>query len=220
MNYLAHHFLARRLRPTGSTDFCTGNLLPDLLAAGGDPRLRTVGESVGDMADGVRLHLAADKAFHSGAAFADAQKTANGLLLSAPWETAPRRRFFVAHVFVELALDARLLARFPDLPTDLYAALSESLAGDLVAQAQTLLGKPAPHLQGTATRFIEHGFLYDYATPEGLAESLTRVCHRAGVPNFDSPTDRETLARVFADFAPFLSPLMLQGDHSNTNLVY
>ncbi|MBC8142010.1 MAG: hypothetical protein H7Y38_11280 [Armatimonadetes bacterium] len=208
MNYLAHHFLARRSRPAGSADFCAGNLLPDLLAAGSDPRLRSVSESVGDLADGVRLHLATDKTFHGSAAFADTQKQANALLLSAPWATAPRRRFFVAHVLVELALDAHILHRFPDLPTDLYAALSQSLAGGLVAQAETLLGKSAPNLYATTTRFIESGFLRDYAAPEGLADSLTRVCHRAGVPNFETAADRETLAQVFDDFAPILAPFV------------
>ena len=197
--------MARRERPDGTADFFAGNLLPDLLAVSGDGRLRGVGDNTRGVADGVRLHIATDKWFHGLPVFSALQAEANALLLAAPWKETPRRRFFVAHVLVELALDAHLLHETPTLPDDLYAALAESLSGNLVATAETLLGRPAPNLEASTTRFVETGFLRDYATPAGCAESLTRVCRRAGVPNFTEPADTETLAHVFADFAPMIT---------------
>ena len=205
MNYLSHHALARRIRPGGDGDFFAGNLLPDLLSASGDGRIRTAGDHAGAVADGVRLHIATDKIFHGATAFHAAQSEADALIRAAPWETSPRRRFFVAHVLVELALDAHLLGESPELPDDLYRVLAASLRGDLIARAETLAGQPVPNLRGSIERFLAAGFLRDYATPAGLARSLTRVCRRAGVPNFESPADKETLAGVFEAFAPHVA---------------
>ena len=208
MNYLSHQYIARQIHPIKSTSplFFAGNLLPDFLAVSGDGRLRSVGEHKGPLAEGVQLHLTTDNRFHSLAAFHEAQKKANDLLLTMAWETAPRRLFFVAHVLTEIALDAELLKQFPELLDDLYQTLSDSLSGGLVAETEVLLGNSAPSLELTVRRFLENQFLRDYATPGGCTNAVVRVCRRAKIPNFENPVDRESLTQVFTKFSAVLQP--------------
>lgn len=208
MNYLSHQYIARQIRPErdAPASFFAGNLLPDLLSISGDGKLRTPGEYNDALTDGIRLHLATDKQFHSLPAFHLAQAQANELLLSATWETPPRRRFFVAHVIPELALDAAILAQYPDLPDDLYRTLAESLANGLVARTEAMMNRPLPNLQGTIERFIESRFVYRYATPDGLASSMVRISQRAGIPNFAHPVDVATLAQIFEEYSAILAP--------------
>ncbi|MBC8139686.1 MAG: hypothetical protein H8F28_27715 [Fibrella sp.] len=208
MNYLSHQYIARRVRPEPDTSalFFAGNLLPDLLAVSGDGRLRTVGEHAGALADGVRLHLVTDKQFHGLPAFHLVQAQASRLLLSAHWQTPPRRRFFLAHVMTEIALDAAILAQYPSLPDDLYNQLSQSLGQGLLPQTETLLGRPTTNLLATIEQFVESRFVYRYATPIGLASSLVRISQRAGVPNFTDPTDVATLAGIFEEYSLSLAP--------------
>lgn len=207
MNYLSHHYIARRIRPEpdASALFFAGNLLPDLLSIAGDGRLRTAGESRGPLSDGVRLHLATDKRFHSLPAFIAAQAEATRMLIHATWEAPLRRRFFVAHVITELALDSVVLAQQPDLPEELYTALSESLKMQLITQTETLAARVVPNLPDTIERFVESRFLYRYATPPGLATSMIRIGRRAGIPNFEPVADALTLSQIFADFSTWVA---------------
>lgn len=208
MNYLSHQFVARTVRPEPDAPalFFAGNLLPDLLAVSGDARVRDVSGYYGVLAEGVALHLRTDRQFHGLAAFHAVQESANQLLLSAPWETPPRRRFFLAHVMTELALDAELLRQDPGLPGDLYGTLSEALQAGLVEETERLVRRPVPNLGRSIERFLGSRFLYEYATADGLASALARVSARAGVPNFADPRDVATLSRVFGDFSTLLAP--------------
>jgi hypothetical protein len=208
VNYLSHQYIARRVKPEpGATAlFFAGNLLPDLLSIAGDGRLRAVEGHTNSLADGVRLHLATDKAFHGLPAFLDAQAEATRILAEARWEIPLRRRFFIAHVMTELAMDSVVLARQPALPDDLYGCLSESLDDGLVEQTEALAGRPTPNLQATIERFLASRFLYQYATPAGLASSMIRIGRRTGISNFEDPTDEMTLAKIFADFTATLAP--------------
>lgn len=209
MNYLAHQYLARRIRPEPDAPalFFAGNVLPDLLAIAGDGRLRTAGEHIGPLPDGVRLHLQTDQKFHSAPAFHQAQELASHLLRDAAWETPPKRRFFLAHVMTELTLDAVLLARHPGLPDDLYGQLAESLEIELAPLSRGLAGREVPNLERSVERFIRSRFLYDYATPAGLASSLIGISRRVGIPNFAEARDAALLGGIFEDFSALIAPL-------------
>ncbi len=208
MNYLAHQYVARRIRRESDAPalFFAGNILPDILAMSGDGRLRSAGEHTGPLADGIRLHLSTDRRFHTLPAFHEAQAQANRLLLSALWVVPPHRRFFLAHVMTELALDAAILATEPALPDDLYGSLAAALRDGLVPLTETISGKSAPNLRTTAERFIESRYLHGYSSAEGLASSLIRACKRAAVPLCEDPRDVAELARVFTELSLFIVP--------------
>ncbi|WP_394793367.1 hypothetical protein [Armatimonas sp.] len=98
MNFLSHHALACQLSPDEPPLFYAGNLLPDWLGIsreGGVKKQHLVGKT-GALADGARLHLAADQRFHADPVFAALCETAKTLLRPLPLN----RVFFFAHVAV------------------------------------------------------------------------------------------------------------------------
>jgi len=182
-------------------------VLPDLLATSGDGRLRVVpATAAGDLADGVRLHLATDRRFHAHPAFREATAEASALLRATPFATPPRRVFFLAHVFVEIALDGCVLELQPDIADQLYAVLEaagpERIAGatrDLLSASQ-----PLPNLAKTIRHFLSARYLGSYSTVDGQAAALHRISRMAGLPGFSEASDRSLLAGAFAAFAPRL----------------
>jgi hypothetical protein len=167
----------------------------------GGGRLRAVhlAGAAGNLARGARLHLATDRAFHAAPAFHEATTEVSARLRAAPFSCPPPRVFFLAHVFVEVALDAVLLRRDPALADHFYAQFE---AGDLtvVADETARLGKrPVPHLAGTLARFARARYLFDYATDDGLARALSRIARRANLAAFAATdADHHCLAAVFA----------------------
>ena len=208
MNYLAHHVVARRAEPTGSPAFFVGNLLPDLLAVSGDGRrLRAahLAGQTGDVARGARFHLATDRLFHGSPAFAEASTAAKSALLSAAFSAPLHRVFFLAHVMVEIALDAYVLRNGPAPADDLYAQVAACDRSKVCAEAARFLGREPTTLSGleqTLLWFGTHRYLYSYATPEGQAEALYRIGSRVGLSSFEMADDRARLARVFETFTP------------------
>ena len=204
MNYLSHHFTARR---TGETDpfFFAGNVMPDLLSHGeGRLQEKHIAEKETPFAHGVGLHLAADKWFHSHPAFREASAEASALLRSVPLSETPRRVFFLAHVFVEIALDGRLITRQPGIADDFYAQIESCGVERLVALTAELRDGRAedlPGLKSSLIWFIERRYLFSYATFEGQAEALHRISRRAALPGFPGEGDQAVLAEAFAAFA-------------------
>lgn len=205
MNHLSHHEAALRAAPDAGPEFFLGNLLPDLIATGGDGRIRAVEPAGDDLTRGVRLHLWSDRGFHGAEEFKTATAAASAALRAEPFETPPVRLFFVAHVFVELALDAAVLRARPDAADDLYRRLA-GVDPEAVAEraARWLRPEAVAHglaLANTVRRFVAARYLYDYARPDGLAEGIYRIGRRVGLENFASDTDLRALAAVFDGFA-------------------
>jgi hypothetical protein len=152
------------------------------------------------------MHLATDRRFHAHPAFHEAMAEASALLRATPFVTPPRRVFFLAHVFVEIALDGCVLERQPDIADQLYAAL-EAAGPERIADAtRDLLGtlQPLPNLAKTIRHFLSARYLVSYSTPDGQAAALHRISRMAGLPGFPEALDRGLLAGAFAAFSPRL----------------
>jgi hypothetical protein len=197
MNFLSHHFVARRVAPNQPALFYAGNILPDLVGMSGEGSLKSkqVDGQVGPLADGVRLHLVCDKAFHSDAAFVMLCQQTGELFRAAAFEIAPKRVFFLAHVAVELALDAILIRRQLGIEHDLDAHVIASQSEIIPELTLWLDNKPLLELQRVIDGFIAHPFTHEYATAAGLAYRLDRVAQRATLSAFD-PRDKSTLTEV------------------------
>ena len=216
MNYLSHHFVARQIAPNADSFYFAGNVIPDLLAHDGEGRLRErhIEGDDSSFALGVGLHLATDKRFHSSPAFKDACGEAAELIRAAPLSETPRRVFFLAHVFVEIALDGWVIAQNPGIADDLYTHLENCGISPLCAATAALLGVPGPlpHLENSLTWFLGRRYLSEYAAFDGLAEALHRIGVRAALPGFPAASDRAALAAAFAAFAPRLPASQLLGN--------
>lgn len=162
--------------PGAPAAFFVGNVLPDLVGLSGRTAIRkeSVVGRVGDVADGIRLHLEADQRFHSDPVFIAGCQRAGALLREAELSPSPRRVFFLAHVAYELALDAVLLEAEPDLAADLYTQLDTGKAAAL-----EFLGSMAPpNFAVHYDRFLEHGYLGRYTRNESLSRALRGISSR------------------------------------------
>jgi len=205
VNFLSHHHVARLAEGKDAPPaFYVGNVLPDLLSMEpGGGRLRAVhlAGATGDIARGARLHLAADRAFHAAPAFHEATADVSARLRAASFSAPPPRVFFLAHVFVELALDAVLLGRDPTLAEHFYAQFNDVNVQVVADEAAALARRPLPRLAATLARFARARYLFDYATAEGLARALSRVVYRANLAAFAATdADHRCLAAIFTDW--------------------
>ncbi len=195
MNFLAHFCVAARAEPLPAARpaYVAGTALPDLLPlAAPRARLRISGvasapiHSSEDLAlrDGVLAHLAADAAWHKTRAFAQAQAEASRRIEQAGFSQIRVRRFFLAHILVELALDAALLRRDPALGEDFYAAFSAANRQAVLGWAENAVARPLPALPMVLERFVASRYLMQYQTDEGVTTGLAHLCARARQDSF------------------------------------
>ena len=179
MNFLSHHVLARQVAPDALPLFFAGNLVPDWLGISREGALkkRHVEGKRGALADGVRLHLAADQRFHSDPVFEALCGEAKALLRP----LGLSRVFFFAHVAVELAMDAHLLRSDPSHASDLFATLGQCLPEIAPETARVLERDALPELAGVAERFVAHRWILAYETDAGMARRLMQLGQRVGI---------------------------------------
>jgi hypothetical protein len=216
MNWLGHYAI---LPPGAAPLTVIGGALADL---GHDltPRLRApalldalAGSGGGDaaaLALGVRWHLAADALFHDDPAVTGLMTSARLRLHAPEFAALPRRREFVAHLLVELALDAAWVLRDPGLPARYAANFSAPDRSAAIALIDGAL--PGRHTDAGAllenfSARITH--LADQR-PEALAERLTRTLnYRMKLAGLIGPFAEmmELIAETIEKWEPQLSPL-------------
>lgn len=217
MNFLAHYILATRfLSPPAPRPFyVVGNALPDLLPlADRHSRLRPATLALAPMTTaeeralcaGALAHLATDTAFHNTAAFADAQHQVGTLVQQAEFSAMRVRRFFLAHILVELALDAVLLRREAALSDEFYNAFTAASLAGIVNWTETTLRAPLPLLPGVLTRFTQSQYLRTYAADDGVAEGLSRVSIKARQDPFTGD-NRRHLEHLVSQSIPCVAEL-------------
>jgi hypothetical protein len=216
MNWLGHYAI---LPPNAAPLTVIGGALADL---GHDltPRLRAPAliEALAGRSDaasaalsfGVQCHLAADAVFHDDPAVM-AKMTAVRLKLHAPeFSALPRRREFIAHLLVELALDAAWTIRDPGLPAR-YAA---NFSAPERAAAVALIDAAFPGRHGDAGTLLENFstrivHLADQR-PETLAQRLGRtLSYRLKMESGSYPAEgmTELSAEMIEDWAGSLDAL-------------
>lgn len=194
MNFLAHYYAGTRLQAARAPlpAYTVGTALPDLLSLA-SPRTRLrlplLGQSTATAAElaltaGVLSHLTTDTAFHKSPAFAQAQVLASRLLKQTGFVGIRVRRFFVAHILVELALDAALLRSDPALGEEYYAAFAAADFGSIALWTEDAVSRPLPDLPYVLERFADARYLLHYHSNAGVSEGLSRLCARARQDGF------------------------------------
>jgi acyl carrier protein phosphodiesterase len=203
VNFLSHHALARQLAPDEPPLFYAGNLVPDWLGISqeGSLKKRHVEGKTGPLAEGARLHLAADQRFHADPVFVALCDEAKLLFAPVPL----RRVFFFAHVAVELAMDAHLLRSDPTHAEDLFQKLTLCLP-EIAPQTALLLERESlPELAGVAERFVQNRWIVAYETDAGLARRLMQVGQRVGIAALD-PDSSQKLTEIFTQLYKIVAP--------------
>jgi hypothetical protein len=173
VNYLAHAWVLRERTP----GLVLGASLPDLLGAWDrrSPRIvapRFEDEGEHELARGIRAHHAADASFHALPAFGESCAAIRGRLEDMK-KGGRVRLFFVAHVLLEMLLDAAIVEREPSFGAVYYEALAAAPVGRVAA----VLGLEGD-FESFLRRFVGSRFLLDYATDEGVARRLEQVLSR------------------------------------------
>jgi len=187
MNFLAHGF-----RHLDDPWFVAGTALPDWLrmldrrarapadvvqafAADADPRAAS-------LARGVLRHHEDDRRFHGCAAFAAARGETTAVLREVLASADGHRPSFIAHLLVEMHLDATLAEESPDLLDRYYGALGSIAPGEFDDVVRRVLPAPPAGVASIVARFVTERFLADYADPRTLARRLDRVLRGARQP--------------------------------------
>jgi hypothetical protein len=187
LNYLAHGF-----RHVADPWFVAGTALPDWLRVL-DRRARVPPETlaphvgaadvrVASLARGALRHHDDDRAFHSSTSFAEARHAVADVIRGVLDEADGHRPFFLAHLVVEVQLDASLAAATPRLLDDYYAALASLSPDDVEATTRVLAPASPGGLARLVRRFVDERFVADYADPAATVRRLDRVVRGVGQP--------------------------------------
>ncbi|MCC7073468.1 MAG: hypothetical protein IT383_19305 [Deltaproteobacteria bacterium] len=136
---------------------------------------------------GVQCHHEDDRRFHADPGF----ETIAGELTVALRALSPDPRFrasTIAHVTVEILVDAALLGSHPRAAERYYQALASLDPHELGRAASALAGVELPRLPELQRRFLDARFILDYASDAGVRGALDAVLRRTGLP----PTPRGT----------------------------
>jgi hypothetical protein len=210
VNYLAHGWRTLAAIEEGGADDAwtlAGTALPDWLRVLGgrmratpDRAAACVGSEdprLSSLARGVRRHFDDDAWFHASPGFTEASSEAAALVRPLASEVAGLRPSFVAHVLVEMLLDAELLRREPGRADAYYETLGR-LDPDEVERVAAPIAIRAPEgLAPLVRTFLAMRFVADYADDARLAHRLDQVCRRVRQPQIGERL-RGVLPRVRA----------------------
>jgi hypothetical protein len=132
--------------------------------------------------EGARRHHDDDVWFHAHDDF----ETLTALVAADARRSFPHlRTSALAHITVELLLDAALMERHPTLLDRFYAAIDVVDEGIVAHFARATTARPVPHAEIFVDRFRRARFLALYSTDDGLLSCLRGVWLRAGIGGID-----------------------------------
>ncbi|MCG3134097.1 MAG: hypothetical protein HMLKMBBP_01383 [Planctomycetes bacterium] len=179
------NFLAHGLRSLGDPWECAGTAAPDLVRrVRKGARIREAGGAGGPRAEsfarGVARHHAEDRMFHSSGAFDEAQRALTAEF-AALRDGAPRfRARFLAHLAVEVLLDAWIEESRPGSLDRYYGALASVDAGEFDTLARAACADAAG-VGRILDGFRRSQFLREYDDDARVAFRLSQVASSVGV---------------------------------------
>jgi hypothetical protein len=141
---------------------------------------RVLGESEGSMrsiVQGVQQHLADDQAFHGSSTFVECCGEINRLLKRELPGENDHKLALVAHVSVELLLDAAIETEQSGTLDRYYQAIQRVPLRELEETVIALVGRVVTLEQFMAI-YMEERFLFDYLEDEGLWKRINNILRR------------------------------------------
>jgi hypothetical protein len=199
MNYVAH---AIRFLDDADPFFIAGTGVPDWLSVVDrevrirrrhlDAMLNHADPVLAAVAQGIQQHLDDDAWFHESRAFVElslAVSAEAGDFLREPQGLRPA---FLAHLLVEVLLDASLISQKPSRLGDYYRLLDSVDPDRLQEEVNRIAPRPAERLAWMVRGFCRERVLWDYLDDGKLLRRLNQVMRRVG------------LAELPDDFVAFL----------------
>jgi len=180
VNFLSHGLLVRQ---ADSADMLIGSALPDL-APLADRRLRLTTRRLerleaggaAALAAGCRHHHAVDRVFHHSEPFHRARHLVEDAIEGGE---LPLWRPMLAHMLVEIGIDAEVLQRYPEFARRTYPGAFDHHDWDgLMARLEDVCEAPTTALADLVGRFDSGAFLLTYETDEGILDRIDGMSQR------------------------------------------
>lgn len=187
MNYFAHGLLHVH-RPY----LAAGTAVPDWLRI--DPnRTRLLEEDArrfrdhpnacwADLASGIERHLRDDARFHASPDFAEVHASLTELCRAGLARVQKHRPSVVAHILLELLLDAHLIEENPDHLSAYYDCLERVDPAQVQSLVNAMSKADSQSLARTIFHFRSERFLEDYLDDRRLCFRMNQVLRRARLP--------------------------------------
>lgn len=182
MNFLSHVAVTE---PVRDRLVIAGSVLPDLLRYVGatghrEPAPETVfSDEAKRTVQGIRLHIESDAFFHHSPWFAQALKGVQDVMvrggnpLAQHWSGG-----LLAHILIEIIIDAHVAENRPDLPAVLYESLEEFAGGACCREICARYTVDAERVRGIVAVLRANRRVETYNTTPGVADALRRVLKR------------------------------------------
>lgn len=188
VNFLAHGFRhvddPWRLAGTALPDWLRvldrrARVSPDAAAA----RVADADARVASLARGVAQHHEDDRRFHGSAVFAETRRAVAGELRTVLRESDGHRAWFVAHLVVEVQLDAAIEEAAPGTVDAYYRSLARLDAEEIERVTASLVPAGAAGLARLVRGFLSERFLAEYGDSAAVVRRVDRVVRRARQPS-------------------------------------
>ena len=205
MNFVAHFFLDR---DNDSPHFAIGAATPDLLSIY-NPEFRikpghiqdidpsTLEPGAQELLKGIERHFEADRIFHSSPFFTyETGEISRELTHRFPNGGVPRK-YFIAHVLLELVLDKVLISDYPDLLNKYYAQFQKAAPfEDTQRFTEIICKRPLPNYAHFLQKFLENKYLFQYRHWDHINYVLGRILRRVSIEErafLDDPRFRDLM---------------------------
>jgi acyl carrier protein phosphodiesterase len=203
MNFLAHFYLDRMHE---SSQFVVGAATPDLMSIYNSgfrikaSRVDHLPAETRAMVDpqfllGLERHFHADRVFHSSPLFAQETHALSRMMEERFAEQELPRKYFIAHILLELLLDKVLIYHDADLLGDYYAHFARLAPYETLRQGTEIVSAhQMPNYEAFIGKFVDNKYLYHYTENDHLIYILRRLLRRVGIeqshflddPRFDA----------------------------------
>lgn len=139
------------------------------------------------VAGGVIRHIEDDRWFHGTRAFAETNLQLAVQLRELLPGDAGFRPMFVAHILIEICLDALAIRDDQSVADRYYHSLQSIPPTTIQDCVNTITGKPTDQLTEVIKRFTDARFLYDYLDRDKLLMRLNQVMRRVGLAALPEP---------------------------------
>jgi hypothetical protein len=133
------------------------------------------------VAGGVIRHIEDDRWFHGTQAFVETNLQLSVQLRDLLPGDSGFRPTFVAHILIEMCLDALWIRDDSSIADDYYSTLRSIPPTTIERCVNAITGKPTDQLTVVIERFCEIRFLYDYLDHDKLLMRLNQVMKRVGL---------------------------------------
>ena len=194
MNLIAHFYLDLN---RANSYFVVGAASPDLLSIYNSNlrikarHLRLLDEEQAGRINppflaGLQRHFFADGVFHTSPNFFAQTKRISNLLVEYFPDQDIQKKFFIAHILLELLIDKILIDQHPGILESYYGHFESLLPfKDIKQSLHTAMGHDLHNYEGYMQRFLRRKYLYDYARYDHIAWVLKRILRRVRLDNSD-----------------------------------